>query len=56
MMADTYTYKLTGTDADGRRFTKRGPGNYLAAHNVYRGNLWESVNGGPWRKVRTWSN
>jgi len=55
-MADTYAYKLTGTDAHGRRFTKRGPGNYLAAHNVYRGNLWESVNGGPWRKVRTWSN
>jgi hypothetical protein len=51
-----YSYKLTGTDADGRRFAMRGNGNYLAAHNVHRGNLWESINGGPWRKVKSWYN
>jgi len=52
-----YEYKLTGVDACGRRFkTKYGNGNWLAAHNIYRGNLWERVDGGKWRKVKTWNN
>ena len=55
-MNNIYTYKLTGTDASGRRFVKHGNGNWLAMHHVTNGNLWESVNGSKWRKVKTWED
>jgi len=49
-----YEYKATGTDTTGKRFTVHGP---QAVHvNVFRGALWERLNGGKWRKVKIYYN
>jgi len=54
MEKEIYEYKLTGTLPNGKRFkTMKGNGNYLNGINIYKGHLWERVNGGAWKIVKT---
>ena len=49
-------YVLTGVDRHGKRFKKESPSfMYLASHNVWRGNLWQVVDGNR-KLLKSWVN